>query len=224
MLAFDTKKFTSEMNNIINYSLGYLEGVNKGKTEFLKNLGRDTIEIMKEFVDSNARVNPSALHHIYEWHRTGSPEARLFDIDYTISNLGLSFRSTFRQSSSVKAGSYVPFYDKARIMEQGIPVTIKPRNAKVLAFEADGEQVFTKNPVTVSSPGGDETTGAFERTLDTFINSYFSQAFFRSSGLQKYIESPTAYKKNLRAGARSGKMKGIETGYRWIANAKMRSA
>jgi len=136
--VFSSAQFKKEMTNIVDYSMGFLEGIQRGKTVFLKTLGLETVELMKEFIDSNARVNPDMLHHIYEWNQTGSPSARLYDISYTTSNLGLSFRSSFRQSTSIKNGSRVPFYDKARIMEEGIPVIIRPRVAQALAFEDGG--------------------------------------------------------------------------------------
>ena len=209
------------MNNIVNYSIGFLEGVQRGKTVFLKTLGMETVEVMKEFIDSNARVNPQMLHHIYEWNLTGSPEARLYDISYTVSNLGLSFNSSFSQSRSIKDGSRTPFYDKARIMENGIPVTIRPRVAQVLAFDDNGETVFTRGPVEVLNPGGTEVEGGFEKTFDMFFNKYFSQAFLRTSGIARYLENPQVYKKDMPAGKRMGKSKGLSTGYRWIANAGM---
>ncbi len=217
--TFNSKQFKKDMNNIVNYSVGFLEGVQQGKTVFLKTLGMETIEIMKEFIDSNARVNPDMLHHVYEWQQTGSPSARLFDISYTTSNLGLSFRSSFSQSTSVKNGSRTPFYDKARIMEEGIPVTIRPRVAQALVFEQDGERVFTKNEVRVENPGGDAVQGGFEKTFDLFFNRYFSQAFLRVSGVARYLENPEVYRKDMAAGKRLGKSKGLSTGYRWIANA-----
>lgn len=217
--VFNSNQFKKEMNNIVNYSVGFLEGVHKGKTAFLKVLGMETVEIMKEFIDSNARVNPEMLHHVYEWTMTGSPNARLYDISYTTSNLGLSFRSSFSQSTSIKNGSRTPFYDKARIMEYGIPVTIRPRVAQVLAFEENGEAVFTQGPIKVLNPGGTEVEGGFEKVFDMFFNRYFSQAFLRTSGIAKYLENPEVYKKNMQSGKRMGKAKGISTGYRWIANA-----
>jgi hypothetical protein len=209
-----------DLNNIIDYSFGFLEGINKGKRVFLDNLGKDVAELVKEYIDSSARVNPTRLHHVYEWYETGSPSARLFDIDYTISNLGLSFKSTFSQSRSVKNGSTTAFYDKARIMEDGIPVTIRPVNAKVLNFEIDGEEVFTKGPVVVENPGGD-TQGGFESVMDQFFSQYFTQAFLRKSGALSELENAQIYKNNFASGARQGKRKGIETGYRWIVNAKV---
>ncbi len=218
-VVFDNKMFKKDMKNIIDYSVGFLDGIKNGKTVFLRSIGLETVELMKEYIDSSARVNPSMLHHVYEWNQTGSPSARLFDINYTVSGLGLSFRSTFSQSTSIKNGSRVPFYDKARIMEQGIPVTIRPKQAQVLAFEENGEEVFTKGPVNVSNPGGENVQGSFERTFDEFFTRFFTQAFLKVSGIGKYLENPVAYKKNLPAGKKAGRSKGIETGYRWIANA-----
>ena len=217
--VFNSRQFKKEMNNIVDYSLGFIEGVQKGKTVFLKTVGLETVELMKEFIDSNARVNPDMLHHIYEWNQTGSPSARLYDISYTTSNLGLSFRSTFSQSISIKDGSRTPFYDKARIMEEGIPVTIRPRLAQVLTFEENGETVFTRGPVTVDNPGGTQVEGGFEKVFDMFFNRYFSQAFLRVSGIATYLENPQTYKKGMQAGKKMGKTKGVSTGYRWIANA-----
>jgi hypothetical protein len=219
--VFNSNQFKKEMNNIVNYSVGFLEGIQKGKTVFLKTLGLQTVETMKEFIDSNARVNPQMLHHIYEWNQTGSPSARLYDISYTTSNLGLSFRSSFSQSTSIKDGSRTPFYDKARIMEYGIPVTIRPKAAEVLAFDQNGETVFTKGPVQVLNPGGNAVEGGFEKVFDMFFNRYFSQAFLRTSGIAQYLENPVVYKKDMQAGKTMGKTKGLSTGYRWIANAGM---
>lgn len=217
--VFNSMQFKKDISNIVDYSVGFLEGIHRGKTVFLKTLGLETVELMKEFIDSNARVNPEMLHHIYEWHQTGSPSARLYDISYTTSQLGLSFKSSFSQSTSIKNGSRTPFYDKARIMEEGIPVTIRPRLAQVLAFEDNGEMVFTKNEVRVDNPGGTAVEGGFEKVFDMFFNRYFSQAFLRVSGVAKYLENPIVYKKDMPAGKKMGRSKGISTGYRWIANA-----
>jgi hypothetical protein len=218
---FNTTKFNKQMTNILKYSSGFMEGAKKGKTQLLNNIGRETIEVLKQYIDANARVDPQALHHIYEWYKTGSPAARLFDIDYTISNLGLSIKSTFRQSTSVKSGSKVPFYDKARIMENGIPVVIKPKNSQVLAFEDDGEEVFTKLPVYVENPGGQQAQGSYQRVFDSFFRNYFSQSFLRSSGILTYLKNAKTYKKNIGAGKTGGRSVGIASGYRWILNGRI---
>jgi hypothetical protein len=215
----DSSIFLKKMNNIVKYSEGFLSGVQNGKKVFMSGVGKQVVDVLKQYIDSNARIDPQALHHVYEWTRTGSPSARLFDIDYTVSGLGLSFRSTFRQSTSVKNGSTAPFYNKARIMEDGIPVVIRPKRSDVLVFNEDGETIFTKNPIVVENPGGTATQGAFEKTFDSFFKNYFSQSFLKSSGILDYLKKPVAYKKNFRAGSVGGKSVGISTGYRWIINA-----
>jgi hypothetical protein len=103
-------------------------------------------------------------------------------------------------------------------MEEGIPVTIAPKQSQALRFTDNGEEVFTKTPVTVLNPGG-QAEGQFEQVFDNFFNKYFTQAFLRTSGIAAYLENPVAYKKNLSRGKRMGKSAGTSTGYKWIANA-----
>lgn len=220
-VSVQTKSFEKELLNIANYSLGFLEGAQRGKKVFLDNLGRGVIFALGQYVDVEARANRDALHHVYEWYQTGSPQARLFDINYTVSNLGLSLNSTFRQSKTVQQDSNTPFYNKARIMENGIPVVIKPKKKSVLRFYEDGQAVFTSKTITVTNPGGNEVEGAFERVFDEFMRRYFTQAFLRASGISGYISNPIIYKKNIAAGAKQGRSKGVSTGYKWITNAKI---
>jgi len=217
----NTARFSKEMNNIVDYAIGFLDGAQKGKTVFLKNLGVGTIETMAKYVDVSARGNPAALQHVYEWYQTGSPSSRLFNITYTVSNLGLSINSKFTQSRGIKKESNVPFYNKAKIMEEGIPVVIKPVRSTVLVFDENGQTVFTKNPVTVRNPGGSQAQGSFEKTMDEFILRYFKQSFLRASGIYDYIKRPIIFKKQIKAGAKMGRSKGIDTGFKWIANAKI---
>jgi hypothetical protein len=220
-VSIDIKEFEKKIANIAEYSFGFLDGVQKGKSVFLKNLGLGVIQVLKQYVDAEARSNPRALHHIYEWYETGSPTARLYDFDYTVSNLGLSFKSNFKQSTSLSSGSSVPFYNKAKIMEEGLPVTIAPKKANKLVFQIDGETIFTDKEITVNNPGGEYVAGSFERVVDEFFRVYFKQSFLRSSGIYSYISNPTIYKKNFSAGSRRGRSAGIDTGFKWIANAKI---
>jgi len=219
IVTMNSKSFEMQMNNIVNYSFGFLEGVQKGKKIFLDKLGKGVIQALAQYVDVEARSNPKALHHVYEWNQTGSPTSRLFDLNYTVSNLGLSINSTFRQSRSVSENMTVPFYNKAKIMENGIPVTISPTRSQVLKFSGPNGDVFTKKPIKVDSPGGDAVFGSFESTVDIFISRYFKQSFLKASGLYDYIKKPILYKKNFAAGSKLGKSKGIDTGFKWIANA-----
>lgn len=218
-VRLNQSKFIKDMNNIVQYSYGFLDGVQKGKRLFLNNIGLMTKEILESFIDSTARSNPQMLHHVYEWYKVGSPEARLFDIRHTVSNVGVSFYSSFRQSSSVKEGSSEPFYNKAKIMEDGSPVVIRPTRASVLVFDDNGDTVFTKGPVRVSNPGGLQVEGGFQRVFDLFFNRYFSQAFLRTSGIMQYFNNPVLYKQNISKGKVYGKSAGMSTGYKWVANA-----
>ena len=217
-LKFDSKSFDKTMKNIMNYSGGFLDGAQMGKKDFFDNLGPEIVQIASNFIDTNAKVSPETLHHVYEWYSTGSPAARLFDINYTVSNLGLSFISVFRQSRSIQDGGTEPFANKAKIMEESRPVVIAPRNAQALAFDINGEMIFTNKPVVVSNPGG-QTQDGFEKAFDTFFGQYFTQAFLNSSGLAQYFENPISYKNNLKKGSHAGRSAGISTGYRWVANA-----
>lgn len=214
---FETARFMKEMGSIVNYAVGFLDGAKAGRKELLETIGKNTIEVLNEFIDSNARTNPDMLHHIYEWYQSGSPSARLFDLECTTYGGGLTFSSTFRQSTTVSRGSNTPFYDKARIMEQGIPVRITPVSAQVLRFEDDNQEVFTKGPVVVKNPGGEETRDGLKRTIDMFFKSYFSQAFLQSSGLSKHLGNPVSFKKRLPRAKRGGRAQGFDVGYRWIA-------
>jgi hypothetical protein len=112
-----------------------------------------------------------------------------------------------------------PFYDKARIMENGIPVTIRPTKSQVLKFNGPNGEVFTRRPIKIENPGGDEAYKGFESAFDEFMLRYFKQSFLRASGLYDYIKKPSLYKKNLKAGSKMGRSKGIDTGFKWITNA-----
>jgi hypothetical protein len=169
LVSINLKSFEKQLTNIVNYSNGFVDGIEKGKGIFLRNLGFGIVQGLSAYIDSQARSNPKALHHVYEWYQTGSPNARLFDLDYTVSGIGLSVFGTFKQSRTVKDDSTTPFYNKAKIMEEGMPVTIKPKKSSVLAFQSGGTTVFTPNSITVNNPGGNQVSGSFEKTFDDSI-------------------------------------------------------
>lgn len=216
-VKFKATDFAKDMKNITGYAEGFLQGAEMGKTNLMENIGQEVIEELKNYIDVNARVNPMTLHHVYEWYNTGSPGARLFDINYKASNLGLSIDSTFRQSVTVRKGSKVPFYNKAQIMENGIPVRIEPRNSEVLAFEENGEQVFTRKPINVVDPGGQAVQGAYERVFKLFFQAYFTQSFLRHSGVMSHLNNPAPFKYNFAKAKTGGKAAGISVGYDWVS-------
>jgi hypothetical protein len=215
-VKFNDKDLFRDITNIIEYARGYVEGAEKGKPILLAQLGAATIEMAKEFIDVNARMDPQRLHHVYEWYLTGSPEARLYDLDYTVNRDSVFFTYQFKQSQSVSRGSTVPFYNKAQVMESGMPVTIKTRSANVLAFEDNGETFFRPGPIVVDKPGG-AVAGQFGKVLDMFFNQYFRQSFLKASGIAYNLESPAEFHKNLRKN--KGRADGIKAGYNWIVGA-----
>ena len=217
---FNDSTFIKEMNNIVQYAEGYLEGVKTGSPVMLNKIGKTLKEVFEEYVDASARVDPARLHHVYEWYQSGSPNARLFDIDYALIGNGLSFNATFRQSKSFSDGSTVPFYNKAYIMENGIPVTIRSKKSNgVLAFQDNGETVFTKSPISVNAPGGKEVQGAFADVMQEFFGRYLTQSYLTASGFTRYLETPSDFKKNLSKAKSGGKSTGRQIGYNWIVKA-----
>lgn len=215
-MDIDLTKFNRDIKNILSYSNGFLEGAEKAKPALLALIGETVSSMLKNFVDSNARVNPQALHHVYEWYSTGSPEARLFDIDYAVTGSGLSISSTFSQSRSIKDGSKVPFYNKAFIMENGVPVTITPKTK--LAFEVDGETVFTPNSVRVENPGG-QTQGEYERVFNLFFDVYLKQSFLNEIGIMTKLRKSNDFDNKFASAKRGGRSLGLTTGYNWIMKA-----
>lgn len=219
LAKFDDTAFFREMSNVVNYAQGYLEGVKAGKPGMLGKMGRTIKQLLEEYIDANARVNPQELHHVYEWYKAGSPEARLFDISSTVYGGGLTIKSTFSQSRSIANGSIEPFYDKASIMEKGIPVVIKPKRSNVLVFDDNGETIFTKGPITIDSPGGDYVEGSFENIVNSFFTRYFSQSYLTASGFTAHIKNPAEFKANMGRAKTGGKALGRQIGYNWIVKA-----
>ena len=219
-VKFDTKEFQQQMQNVVEYSMGFLDGVEKGKVKLLENIGSTVVEGIKQFIDANARVNPQTLHHVYEWYQTGSPAARLFEIEYVATHVSLSFNSRFTQSNSIQQGSKVPFYNKAEIMENGVPVTIIPKARKPLVFQDGGETVFTKAPVLVNNPGGDAVAGGYRQVFEQFFSQYFSQSFLKSSGILNHLNNPAPFKSNFAKASTGGRSLGVSVGYNWVSKSK----
>lgn len=215
-VVWDDKQFQKDLKNAIEYSIGFLEGAEKGKDKFITNFANTTIKAMKDFIDSMARIDPQMYHHIYEWYRTGSPDARLYNIRKTITSSGFDLTYSFSQSQTIQHGSKEPFRNKAAIMEKGVAVTIKPKRAKALAFMIDNHEVFSKGPVVINDPGGPLVQGAFQNVINVFFNNYFKQSFLKSSGLLEHLQSPVLFKQNFGNAKTGGKTLGQKIGYTWI--------
>lgn len=160
----------------------------KFRTVLFKQIQKD----FGEYIDAQARMNPSSLHHVYEWKRVGSPSDRLFKLNImSTDGLGFRLRSEFKASkfavpSSFGKSRYV-FSNKAAVMEAGLPLIIRPRNAKRLVFEIDGEVIRMPvgKPVTVRKPGGGKASGRFQISYARFFTSNLVNLSIKKSGFQK---------------------------------------
>jgi hypothetical protein len=158
-------------------------------------------------VDKFSGMNPKAMHHIYEWKKVGSPEARLFVMSRAkIANGLYLIQSTFTQSkvpSPVdpellipgKTGKYISsrniFKNKAEVMEKGIAINYEAKKFQPfvgingMQFIRPGQRVYIQNP------GGKYTKGSFERFMTAWYSKN-SQVIMDSSGLYEKIANEAA--------------------------------
>ena len=168
-----------------------------------KSLFRTTLfnQIDKDFglyVDSQARVKPKSLHHVYEWGKTGIATSRLFDL-YPVNTDGLSFKVNYNfkpskssvPSKNKKQKKKYIFSNKADVMETGMPIVIRPRSAERLVFELDGETVFMPKgtSVTVKRPGGAQSTHQFSLSYGRYFGGQLVNSSIKASGLQRIFNS-----------------------------------
>jgi hypothetical protein len=148
------------------------------------------------YVDSQARMKPKSLHHMYEWKRTGDPDARLFNLRL-IDGEGISFKIAYEYKQSQ---SFVPspegrrkhvFANKASVMEAGMPLKIAPRHSERLVFDSNGETVFMPKgaPVVVQRPGGASVKNQFTLRYSIFFKSQLVNQSIKASGFQKMFNS-----------------------------------
>ena len=211
---FDSKDLVKKIKNSVSYSKGFLDGIDMQTINFNQQLAELTIDVLNKYIDAKARSNPAALHHVYEWDRVGNEGARLFEINSSASKNVIKFTGKFLPSKTISTTSSEPFTDKAKIMENAIAITIEPRNSDVLAFEADGEMVFTRNSIYIEHPGGDEVAGSFGEIIDEFFTSYFTNAFLEP--LYRELSTPTEYSQSFAAGTRSGALVGVKAGKNYL--------
>jgi hypothetical protein len=133
---------------------------------------------------------------VYEWNKAGNKSSRLFKLN-KLSENGLSFRVNYEFKPS---RSLVPsetsrrrhmFINKAEVMERGIPLTIRPKNAERLVFEYNGETVFMPKgaSVTVRRPGGSAATNQFNLAHSRFFSGQLVNSSIRKSGFQRLFNS-----------------------------------
>lgn len=215
-IVYDTSDFKKTLNNVAQYSYGFLEGAEMNLIVFNSKLAQLAEEALKKFIDTKARMYPESLHHVYEWNSVGNSSGRLFEIKGTATKNNISFTGEFLQSESISDTSDEPFYDKARIMENQIAIEVEPRSADVLAFEDGGQTVFTVKSIFIENPGGDNVAGSFGRVVDEFFDVYFTSTFLRQSGILEQLSYPREYAQYFNAGAKMGRSAGRNAGRKYM--------
>jgi hypothetical protein len=212
VLKFDLKEFNKAMNETIEYSKGFLAGVEGNEVFFNQQLAELIKEAFYKYLDSTARLDPDRLHHVYEWGQVGMDSARLFRIEAFSGRQSIRFVTEFMQSTSVSPSANEPFVDKAEVMESGSTITITPRSGGVLAFEGDdGEMVFTSSEVTVEDPGGN-VAGQFGAVAREFFTNYLNKGMLKK--LIANLETPKEYTQGFRKGM--NRSSGMRQGQRYL--------
>jgi hypothetical protein len=202
-VQFDTRGFSNVMRNTVAYSNGFIRGIETSRIRFNEQLGELASDMLKKYIDSRSRAEKESLHHVYEWDSVGSPAARLFEIESKASTTSITFWGKFLPSKSVSDDSSDPFVSKAEVMENAIFIEVSPKG-NVLAFESDGETIFTTDTVYIANPGGDEVAGSFGRVVEDFFETHFTAQVLHQSGLFRKLSNPKEYAQYFSAGARGG--------------------
>lgn len=216
-VSFNTRQLNKILNNVVRYSDGFIDGIEIDKLKFMTELGEYTVKIFNQFVDSQARVSPQSLHHVYEWGQVGSPGGRLFEIEPIPGPEVIRFSGRFLASDSISDTATESFIYKAETMESGISITVAPKFADYLKFDINGETVFTMNEVTIAHPGGPSVAGSFGRVTDKFFNQYFGKMHLQA--LLRELATAEEYAQYFPEGARGGYSVGIRAGKIYLSSA-----
>ena len=212
MIKLDMTEFNRAMNEAIEYSKGFLAGAENNVVLFNQQLAEVIKEAFYKYLDSTARLDPTRLHHMYEWDQTGVDKARLFRIEAFSGKQSIRFVTEFMQSTSVAPTANEPFVNKAEVMESGTTVTVAPRSGDVLAFTGDdGDMVFTTDEVTIENPGG-YVAGQFAATAREFFTNYLDQALLKE--LIKELQNPKEFAQGWGKGMNYAK--GMKQGQRYL--------
>ena len=209
-----------KLNNTVKYSSGVVSELNKNKALLNQKVGHTSIAAFYDYLDGLARSHPGMLHHVYEWGEVGNPMERLYDLSLAINSTSAVIDADFLQSNTPSEDGGEPFYNKAIVMEEGIPVTINEKDAKALAFTIDGAEYFRVGPITIANPGGQATRGSFVQAFNEFYGVYFTEVYLPAIRFYDYFSNPKFYEKYFASGVNGG---GYSTGksaaFSWIAKA-----
>lgn len=213
-VKFDNSETKKILTNAVDYSYGFLDGIDIEKIHFNKMLGGYAAEALGKYIDAKARSNPQSLHHVYEWQMTGNERGRLFKFNVNATKTLISINGTFLPSKVPSPTSDQIFANKAEIMENSIAIVIEPKSSDVLVFESEDETVFTRKTIIIEHPGGDEVAGSFGEIIDTFFTNYFTNSLLKPFIAD--LENAKEYIQNFNAGTKGGKTLGVRAGRQYL--------
>jgi len=108
----------------------------------------------ESYVDAKARTSPKSFHHIYEFDETGSKDARLFKRKITSTVGGTVISYNLINAKKPNREGY-PFPQKAKVMEAGTPIVIKPKTSQFLQYRLSDGRFVRSSQSIVENPGGD---------------------------------------------------------------------
>lgn len=218
-IKFDGKEAKRMLDNIVSYSEGFIKETKAKEPTITSRLAETSIEAFYDYLDGLARTNPGMLHHVYEWGAVGNPGARLVELKKQLAgSRGANILADFIQSSSIPEGGNEPFYDKAEIMEEGIPITVQATEAQAMFFQIGNQEFFRTGPIVIENPGGEETRGSFLEAFEEFYNVYFDDVYLRAIRFYEHFENPRGFTPGFNRAVRSANAGSIgrSTALQWV--------
>ena len=210
----DSSELDKILKNTVEYSTGYLFGIEETKKNFYEELADCTIDTLNKYIDSQAKVDPEKLHHVYEWNMLGNQQGRLFEFTSSLNKNGIRIDGKFLESKTISDNATEPFPNKAYVMENAITVEISPKNSDVLVFESGDQTVFTTNTIYVEHPGGPHVENGFGDTINNFFEQYFTYAILQP--ILNKLSIQREYERNFVAGTKVGRSVGVKAGKEYL--------
>lgn len=202
-VRLDGKDLMNILQNTVQYSDAFIKELKNQEPQLTAKVATTSVEAFYDYLDGLARSHPGMLHHVYEWGQIGDPFARLYELNLSLAKNSAKITATFLESDSPSSESGQIFYDKATIMEEGIPVVVNEKDAQALFFEIDGEEFFRRGPIYIANPGGSATRGSFLKAFNEFYMNYFSQVYLNAIKFYDHFNTPTEFVKNFRGAIKS---------------------
>lgn len=200
-LEIDAKQFATELEQFLTS----IEEITSPTvlTEIARAAFSITGERFMIDIDNYSRLNPKAMHHVYEWGKVGSSSGRLFTLERSQILYGnLIVSSNFLPSvmpvpinpellQPGKSGKVVSkrsiFKNKAEVMEAGNPVSFTAK--RILAFAGNNGIAFIApgTQINILHPGGISTRNAFAEYLLEWYTKNSNEIMYESGYYDRLV-------------------------------------